>query len=94
MLLGERLGAAEMSKEIADRFRKMADRIEKNEGEPFGGCVLVVPPGDNAVILELLKLDPAPDAYAFWSEINSRAEEARQMLASAARSAQAGFGRR
>ncbi len=65
-----------MSKEIADRFRKMADRIEKNAAEPFAGVALIVPPGDGAGSVELLKLDPTPDGAIFWGEIRSKADEA------------------
>lgn len=66
-----------MSKDIADRFRRMADRIEKNGAEPFGGAALIVAPGDGDLLsVELLKLDPKPDAAMFWGEIRSKADEA------------------
>lgn len=82
-----------MSKEIADRFRKMADRIEKNENEPFGGVALIVPPGEDAFgSVELLKLDPTPDAAIFWGEIRSKADEAVRGLEVQARQ-QPGFRR-
>lgn len=83
-----------MSKEIADRFRRMADRIEKNDGEPFGGCAVIVPPGDEVVGVEILELDPAPDASIFWAKIRSKADEAVSDLGVAARNSQAGFARR
>lgn len=76
-----------MSNAIADRFRMMADRIEKNQDEPFGGVALIIPPGDTdgRGSVELLKLDPAPDAAIFWGEIKSKADEAVMELQHAAR---------
>lgn len=63
-----------MSK-IADRFRQMADRIEKNEGEPFGGAVLIIPPGEGMEV-EMLNFDPTPDGAIFWAAVRSKADEA------------------
>lgn len=83
-----------MSKEIADRFRKMADRIELNSDQPFAGAMLVIPPGDEPTVIELLKLDPEPDASAFWAELNGRCADAVSKLTDASRNAQAGFNRR
>ena len=54
----------------------MADRIEKNADEPFGGCVLIVPPGEGAKTIEILKLDNDPDAAVFWGEITTKAATA------------------
>lgn len=81
------------AKDIADRFRKMADRIERNADEPFGGVMLVIPPGDEPSVIELLKLDPTPDATSFWAELKGRCDEAVHDLSSAARNSQAGFRR-
>jgi hypothetical protein len=74
-----------VNKEIAARFRVMADRIEKNESEPFGGAALIIPPGEQGMVVEVLKLDPAPDAAIFWGEIKSKADEAVHDLQNAAR---------
>lgn len=65
-----------MSKEIADRFRKMADRIEKNSEESFGGCIMIFPPGEGVQPVEILKLDTKPDAAVFWGEVRSKADVA------------------
>jgi hypothetical protein len=54
----------------------MADRIDRNADEPFGGAALIIPPGEEAKYVVLLKLDPDPDAAVFWGEITSRANEA------------------
>lgn len=80
-----------MNKEIADRFRAMADRIELNVGQPFGGAILVIPPGDDPSIIELLKLDPMPDASSFWAELKGRCDDAVQQLSMGARGTPAGF---
>lgn len=80
--------------DIAARFRKMADRIEKNADEPFGGVYLICPPGEEVEPIEMLKLDGKSDGAIFWGEISSKANEAVQELTNAARNAQAGFGRR
>jgi hypothetical protein len=80
-----------MSKQIAARFRQMADRIEKNESEPFGGAVLIMPPGDGMVV-EMLNFDPTPDGALFWGAIRSKADEAVAELQQQAR-AQQGFRR-
>ena len=74
-----------MSKEIADRFRKMADRIEKNSEESFGGCIMIFPPGENVEPVEILKLDTKPDASVFWGEVRSKADIAVAELADKAR---------
>lgn len=74
-----------MSKEIADRFRKMADRIEANTAEPFGGAVLIFPPGEDVKPVEILKLDTYPDAAMFWAEIKSKADIAVAELSEKAR---------
>jgi hypothetical protein len=76
-----------MSKGIADRFRQMADRIEKNDAEPFAGAVLIIPPGDG-VVVEMLNLDPSPDAALFWGAIRSKADEAVADLQAQARQQQ------
>jgi hypothetical protein len=63
-------------KEIADLFRTMADRIEKNDADPFGGAVVAVGPGEDGTVVQLLKIDPIPNPTAFWAELIGRCEEA------------------
>jgi hypothetical protein len=65
-----------MSKQTADFFRRMADLIEKNEAEPFGGAAVIVPPNDQAAIVQILQLSPEPDGALFWGLIRSKADEA------------------
>ena len=65
-----------MTKEIADRIRKMADRVEKNADEPFGGCFIIFPPGENVEPIEALRLDTRPDVALFWGDIKAKADMA------------------
>jgi hypothetical protein len=76
-----------MSNAIAAIFRKMAERLEKNEGEPFGGAAVIIPPGEfnEAIAVQMLSLDPAPDGALFWGQIRSKADEAVADLAQRAR---------
>ena len=82
-----------MTKQIADRFRAMADRIEKNADEPFGGCVMIFPPGENAEPVELLWLDPKTDVAAFWGAIKGKCDFAMVEHGNLVRSGMAGFRR-
>ena len=63
-----------MSKEIAAKFRIMADRIEKNAEEPFGGCVMIFPPGEDPKSVELLWLDAKTDIPSFWGTIRAKCD--------------------
>jgi hypothetical protein len=74
-----------MTKEIAERFRAMADLIEKNADEPFGGCMMIFPPGENAKVIQILKLDTDPDGSIFWAEVKTKADTAVAELQQAAR---------
>ena len=78
-----------MSKEIADRFRQMADRIEKNSDEPFGGCVMIFPPGENPEPVELLWLDVKTDPAQFWGAIRGKCDFAMVEVSNQARTGMA-----
>jgi hypothetical protein len=78
-----------MSKEIADKFRTMADRIEKNADEPFGGCVMIFPPGENVEPVELLWLDAKTDHTSFWGTIKAKCDIAVAELGNQTRMGQA-----
>lgn len=57
----------------ADRFRKMAERIDHNvEFSTFGGAAVICPPGGAGEPIEVLLLDSRGDAAQFWSTIQSR----------------------
>lgn len=57
-----------MSKEIADRFRAMADLIEKNEGQSFGGAFVIAAPGTGEA-KDGLVLSKDADPAQFWATI-------------------------
>jgi hypothetical protein len=59
----------------SDRFRAMADAIDLNVGKPFGGAVVIIPPGDDPPI-EMLVLDSREDVLQFYSSIKTMAEVA------------------
>jgi hypothetical protein len=59
----------------SDRFRAMADAIDLNVGKPFGGAVVIIPPGDD-VPIEMLILDSREDGLQFYSTIKTMAEVA------------------
>ena len=65
-----------MSTEIADKFRAMADRIEKNDPEVFAGAVVIVPPKDGGEPVEILQLDGKPSPSEFWGLIRYKSDAA------------------
>jgi len=77
---------------IADRFRKMADAIERN-ADNFGGAFVVVPPKDAGDPIETLILDVRQDAAQFWILLKSKCE-AEIAKADQQQRAQQGFARR
>lgn len=61
--------------EKSDKFRAMAEAIDLNEGKPFGGAVVIIPPGDDAAI-EMLVLDSREDGLQFFTNIKTMADVA------------------
>jgi hypothetical protein len=55
----------------ADRFAAMALRISHNADQPFGGAVVVVPPGGGEAI-EILMLDGHADPAIFWGNLKTK----------------------
>ncbi len=60
--------------DISAKFRAMADRIDRNEGE-FGGAFLVVPPGD-APAIDGMMVGTKPDAGSFLAYARAEVEKA------------------
>ena len=56
------------------RFRSMADAIEKNADSAFGGAFVVVPPADGGDPLETLILDSKTDAAQFWQMLLTKCQ--------------------
>ena len=64
-------------KKIADRFRAMADRIEKTvTPSDFGGAVVIIPPSDGGDPVEILQIDPKPSPSEFWGLIRYKSDAA------------------
>lgn len=75
------------------RFRAMADAIERNEGDIFGGAFVVVPPPEAGDPLETLILDSKQDPAQFWMLLKTKCDIALGQLDQKQRAGQA-FGRR
>lgn len=63
-----------MSSEHASKFREMAERIDLNQEQPFGGAVVIVPPdGDPVTLLLLDESNDSVEARAqFWGTVQAR----------------------
>lgn len=81
------------SKKIADRFRAMADQIERNAESTFAGAVVIIPPADGGDPVEILQLDTNPSPSEFWGLIKYKADAAMHDVGNQARLGQAGFRR-
>ena len=76
----------------SERFRAMADLIERNvDGATFGGAVVIIPPSEGGDPIEMLMLDVTADAGQFWATIKTRIEIKLNQMDEKAR-AQAAFG--
>ena len=53
-------------------FKEMAQAIEHNRNQGFGGAVVIVPPTGGGDNIELLILDSKADIAQFWSTIKTR----------------------
>jgi hypothetical protein len=51
----------------------MAEAIDLNEGKPFGGAVVIIPPGDGPPV-EILTMDSRQDGLQFYSNIKTLAD--------------------
>ena len=60
----------------ADLIRAMASRVERNDPDEFGGCIIIIPPptddGSGGEPIELLLVDPRQDLANFWSTAQSK----------------------
>lgn len=76
----------------AARFRKMADAIDHNGVESFGGAFVVVPPKDGGEPIETLILDSTQDPIQMWGILRVKCEMIIQDL-EAKRKQRSSFGR-
>lgn len=54
---------------LSDPFTKMAERIDKNEGEPFGGAFVIVPPTGAGEPMSALTFNSGTDLAQFWMQL-------------------------
>lgn len=71
--------------EAATYFRDLADRIERNPPEEFGGAFFLMPPGD-APGVDIVLMSRDPNEATFWAMVAGQSELA---LASFRQSAEA-----
>lgn len=80
---------------LSEPFAAMAKLIADNGNASFGGAVVVVPPGDGAVIKTLMLNEAGPrNEAAFWSLLKMQIEVVLADIEQRERQAAAGFGRR
>ena len=77
----------------AERFRKMADRIELNKESGFGGACVISPPQGAGDPIEILMLDNSADLAQFFSTVATRVQRAVDEASNNSALA-SGFGRR
>lgn len=77
----------------AERFRKMADRIDLNNESGFGGACVIIPPFGHGEPIEILMLDNSADLAQFFSTVATRVQRAVDEASNNAALA-TGFGRR
>lgn len=77
----------------AKHFAAMAERIKLNEGQTFGGAVVVVPPENGGEPIEILMLDNQADLTQFYATITSRVQRSVNEVDVKQRQQQ-GFGRK
>ena len=63
-----------MTSTTPDRFRAMADAIERNANASFGGAFVVVPPAEGGDVLETLILDSKTDPAQFWQMLLTKCQ--------------------
>ncbi len=77
----------------ADRFRRMAERIDHNKDAGFGGACVIIPPSGAGEPIEILMLDNSADLAQFFSTVATRVQRAVDEASNNSALA-AGFGRR
>ncbi len=71
---------------LSEPFTKMAERIDKNEGESFGGAFVIVPPTGAGEPMQAVTFNTGTDPAAFWmllqAQINVTLENLKSQQAS------------
>lgn len=78
--------------ELAKQLRQMADRMETNGNDSFGGCFVVLPPMGGEPLKTLI-LDSKQDPAQFFAILKTKCEIALASLDETQRNQQ-GYGRR
>ncbi len=68
------------AKPLSQPFVDMADRIDLNSEQGFGGAFVIVPPGEEPKPRVLLMLDNAGNPAMFWAALQTTAQLALQEL--------------
>lgn len=76
----------------SDMFRRMADRMDLNEKDGFGGAFVIVPPKDGGEPRETLILDAGVNPEVFWTVVKRACEDEIAKISEKQRMDQ-GFGR-
>jgi len=63
-------------KQLAQRLRALADKIELNDPAAFGGAFIILPPPNGGDVIETLILDGQQDAAQFYILLNGRITKA------------------
>lgn len=82
---------------LADLFRKMADLLDRNADQPFGGAFVIIPPG-----LEVREIgEPLTSLFLnegsaglFWGTLKTIVTQEIDKIDTAQRQLQSGLGRR
>lgn len=68
-------------------LREAADTVEANcvagdfkSRRPFGGCYVMVSPGEDGKVISVVMLDSTEDAAQFWATIKAKADIAGREL--------------
>lgn len=84
-----------MSK-VSDAFREMAERIDHNEGSPFGGAIVIVTPAQEGLepeIFETVLLGRMSSPVIFWESLKKITSDSLNRLNEMERRSEAGWPR-
>ena len=62
--------------DAAALFRAIADRLERNAEEEFGGVFLLVPPDGGGDPVDGMFLASKPNPVSYWASVNGQIEMA------------------
>lgn len=86
-------GSESDPRKLAERLRRMAEKIELNDSASFGGAFVIIPPIGAGEPIETLILDGQQDPAQFFILLKSKIDSAIAGLDAAQRANQTGFRR-